>query len=274
MDRPLVSILIPTYNRAKFLGRCIESALVQDYQNKEIIVVDNASTDNTRELLIPYADSITVIFSEENRGPVRNWRRALTYAKGEYSAFLFSDDYYTKNFIRDAMFKFTAEMGFVTSNHGTDIPGITDSVAYLKKHFHMFNGLVHMSPCVAIFRTADLKRALHDTYNKDMLAIGAGPDIAPYLYCAHKYKYYYTLKKNYVNLTAHPDSITCSVETASHYEEHKMHDIATYGHVVNKWLTLSTFLVRLFRRKYRLGRKLLLAKKLLRLVFIRKNYQL
>jgi len=56
-DKPLVSIIIPTYNRANYLEKAIESVLKQTYENIEIIVSDNASTDNTMEVMQKYKDN-------------------------------------------------------------------------------------------------------------------------------------------------------------------------------------------------------------------------
>ena len=54
MTYPLVSIVVVTYNQSKYIIECIESILLQDYPNKEIIVVDDCSTDNTKEILSEY----------------------------------------------------------------------------------------------------------------------------------------------------------------------------------------------------------------------------
>jgi cellulose synthase/poly-beta-1,6-N-acetylglucosamine synthase-like glycosyltransferase len=72
---PRVSVIIPTYNRAHVVGEAIDSVLAQTYQDFEIIVVDDASTDNTREVLDDYArrhaDKIRVIYRETNGVPAR-----------------------------------------------------------------------------------------------------------------------------------------------------------------------------------------------------------
>ena len=90
---PLVSILIPTYNRAEYLGDAIDSALAQTYPNIEIIVHDDASTDGTPALLAQYHDNrLRVIRTEDNHGMLGGWNYIVTKAKGEYLKFLASDD--------------------------------------------------------------------------------------------------------------------------------------------------------------------------------------
>lgn len=90
---PLVSLLIPTYNQAKFLGLALDSALSQDYKNLEIIVHDDASTDGTRKLLSSYSDQrLRVIRTKRNLGMLPGWNYIVKQAKGEYIKFLASDD--------------------------------------------------------------------------------------------------------------------------------------------------------------------------------------
>ncbi len=90
---PLVSILIPTYNRADYLGEAIDSALAQTYPNIEIIVHDDASTDSTPGLLAAYHDPrLRVIRTEDNHGMLGGWNYIVGKAKGKFIKFLASDD--------------------------------------------------------------------------------------------------------------------------------------------------------------------------------------
>lgn len=92
---PKVSILIPTYNYARFLPEALDSILIQTYQDYEVIISDDASTDNTQEIVAPYLgkDSrIKYVRHENNLGMVQNWNWTLKQARGEYVQFLFADD--------------------------------------------------------------------------------------------------------------------------------------------------------------------------------------
>ncbi len=90
---PLVSLLIPTYNRADYLGYALDSALAQDYDNLEIIVHDDASTDTTPQLLAKYSDSrLRIIKTEDNHSMLPGWNYIVKEARGEYIKFLASDD--------------------------------------------------------------------------------------------------------------------------------------------------------------------------------------
>jgi len=90
-----ISVCIPTYNGAEYLQACLQSVLSQTYKEIEILVIDDGSTDNTREILEDYAANhrcIRVIQNETNFGLVGNWNRCIELASGEWIKFLFQDD--------------------------------------------------------------------------------------------------------------------------------------------------------------------------------------
>lgn len=88
---PTTSVIIPTYNSARFLPGAIDSVLEQTYKDFEIIVVDDGSTDNTQDVVAPYLDRITFL-KVENGGPSKARNRAIRESSGEYVAFLDADD--------------------------------------------------------------------------------------------------------------------------------------------------------------------------------------
>jgi len=89
---PKVSVIIPTYNYGQYIEKAIDSVLAQTYQDFEIIVVDDGSTDNTRAILeTKYKDKVKYIF-QENKGAAAARNRAVKEAKGEYLSFLDADD--------------------------------------------------------------------------------------------------------------------------------------------------------------------------------------
>jgi len=93
---PLVSIVIPVYNGSNYLQCAIDSALGQDYDNIEIIVVNDGSTDNTEEIIKSYGNKLK-FFSKENGGVATALNMAIRNSGGEYISWLSHDDYYLPN---------------------------------------------------------------------------------------------------------------------------------------------------------------------------------
>lgn len=93
---PLISVVIPTYNHARFLGRALQSVLNQTYPNWEAIVIDNHSTDSTDKIMASFADQRITYLKIHNNGVIATSRNAgIRVAKGEWIAFLDSDDWWS-----------------------------------------------------------------------------------------------------------------------------------------------------------------------------------
>ena len=95
MKQPLVSVIIPSYNRQNSIAKCIESVLLQSYKNLEIIVIDNCSVDNTPKILAEFSkkDSrIKIIENEQNLSLVKTLNKAIKSSNGDYVARLDDDD--------------------------------------------------------------------------------------------------------------------------------------------------------------------------------------
>lgn len=90
---PLVSVVIPVYNGAKYIQTALNSVVAQTYNNYEIIVIDDGSTDDTRQKLQPYKDKIRYIY-QENQGSAAARNVGIDLAKGELIAFLDADDFW------------------------------------------------------------------------------------------------------------------------------------------------------------------------------------
>ena len=88
---PTVSVIIPTFNRSKLVVNAIQSVLCQTYQDYEIIVVDDGSTDDTEEALRPYMDRIRYVY-QENLGASAAQNKGVQLARGKWISILASDD--------------------------------------------------------------------------------------------------------------------------------------------------------------------------------------
>jgi glycosyltransferase involved in cell wall biosynthesis len=91
MNKPLVTVITPTYNCAKFIEETVESVLSQDYTNIEYIIIDDGSTDNTLALLEKYKDR-AIILNHENRGEHKTVNRGLKLVHGKYFMYPNADD--------------------------------------------------------------------------------------------------------------------------------------------------------------------------------------
>jgi glycosyltransferase involved in cell wall biosynthesis len=107
---PTISIIIPTYNRAELLTRAIDSIIKQTYSDFELIIVDDASTDDTQEVVEQYDDyRISYIRKNHNEGGAAARNTGVRYSDGEYIAFCDSDDEYMKTKLERQLNKIEAE---------------------------------------------------------------------------------------------------------------------------------------------------------------------
>ncbi|MDP3402496.1 MAG: glycosyltransferase family 2 protein, partial [bacterium] len=93
---PLVSVMIATYNRASYMRIAVESVLAQTYQNWELVIIDDGSTDDTQRVAGSFMDArIRYVRLKQNSGIHAARTRALKECRGEYLAVLDSDDMWT-----------------------------------------------------------------------------------------------------------------------------------------------------------------------------------
>lgn len=122
MNNILFSIIIPTYNRAALLKRCLDSVISQTYQNWEAIVVDNYSEDETEDIVRSYKDSRIVYIKNHNYGVIAVSRnKALDVAKGDWIAFLDSDDCWLPNKLSEIL-PYTNNYDLVYHGYRKNVP--------------------------------------------------------------------------------------------------------------------------------------------------------
>ncbi|MCS6923483.1 MAG: glycosyltransferase [Fimbriimonadales bacterium] len=98
MSEPLISVIINNYNYGRFLTDAIESALAQTYPRKEILIVDDGSTDNSREIIARYEGRVRAIL-KENGGHASTFNIGFQHARGDVICFLDSDDYWAPSLL-------------------------------------------------------------------------------------------------------------------------------------------------------------------------------
>lgn len=234
---PLVSIVIPVYNREEYIKDAIESSLRQTYSNIEVVVVDNCSTDRTWEVVNSYSDiRIKAYRNDTNIGPVLNWQRGIKESSGTYVKILFSDDYMSDNYIKELISIYDDEDAFVISSikfvHEGKITGSRtyrnkthDADSYLRDRVILDVNGYPVSPGAALFRKNDLLQCLFadidNPHGLRSLKNGAGNDLLFFLLTLSKYKRFKTSNSAYAFFRVHESSFTCS-QSLNHYYDWAM----------------------------------------------------
>ncbi|MEL6925414.1 MAG: glycosyltransferase family 2 protein [Bacteroidota bacterium] len=200
MANPYFSIILPTYNRAQLIAGAVESVVRQDFENWELIVVDDGSTDDTRARLAAFTehdDRIRYMYQENaERSTARN--NGIAQARGTYICFLDSDDYYLDNYLSSFKAFITAlkepvAMFFcnISFQHGAEIRKFKtpEFANYNATEFFLLNGIGTPRVC--------LHRSITATYLFDP-SISIGEDTELWIRIAGAYPYHYLNKYLYV----------------------------------------------------------------------------
>lgn len=271
-----VSILIPVYNRENLIEETVLSALNQTYKNIEIIVVDNKSTDNTWEVLQKLAsqDSRIKIFQNDtNIGPVKNWKRCIDEASGEYGKILWSDDLIAPEFLEKTVpFLEDEDVGFVFTGTEIFIDGADKKTSHYfigetsiyksRKYINgvLFDGGYPVSPGCALFRLKDLKKNLlvdiPNKVNSDFSMHAIGNDLLIFLLTANDYKSFAFVNETLSFFRAHEGSISIQSNDGKlplHYMLVKAYFVEKYKHKSIKRLNTNIFLLLQLYKKNRYG---------------------
>lgn len=116
MEQDKVSIIIPVYNGEKYLLETINSCINQEYQNTEIIVMDDSSTDSSREIAHSFGNKIVYKFNEINLGISKTFNKGAEISTGKYLIFLGQDDLLPVNHISELIKEFNDSVSFVYCN--------------------------------------------------------------------------------------------------------------------------------------------------------------
>ena len=162
--KPLVTVIIPTYNRGWIIEEAIDSVLNQDFSDFELIVVDDGSDDNTREILGAYANAITVLH-QPNRGVSAARNRGIAEASGRLIAFLDSDDLWLPGKLK-AQVKFFEENADAMINQTQETWLRNGIRVNPKKRHHKFSGMIFersLALCLVSPSAVMIRKSLFDT---------------------------------------------------------------------------------------------------------------
>jgi len=168
---PEVSVVIPSYNSAKYLPETLNSVLKQTFTDFEIIVVDDGSTDNTKDVVASFkSDKVRYIFQENSGGPSLPRNVGIKAAKGKYIAFFDSDDIMVPNKLEKSVYflSLVPNLGFIFSNFikFDDKSGVNFKNAFLAE-YHMFLGIKKKesgSKCYVIDRCDAYNTLFYENY--------------------------------------------------------------------------------------------------------------
>lgn len=193
----LVSIITPSYNSSKFIEECVNSVISQTYLEWEMIIVDDCSTDNSRNLITKFAkedDRIKPIFLEENVGAAEARNIAIKKSQGKYIAFLDSDDLWKNNKLekqlsfmneRNIAFSFTSYQPI--SENGMDKYSVIKVPYQIDYHSYLKNTIIG---CLTVVIDRD------KTGNFEMPNIRSSHDMALWLLIMKRGFSAYGLNKN------------------------------------------------------------------------------
>jgi glycosyltransferase involved in cell wall biosynthesis len=229
INDPLVSILIPTYNREKFIEETLLCAINQTYENIEIIVVDNRSTDQTANIVKSYTiknPKLKLYINENNIGPINNWKKCLELSNGDFIKFLFSDDKMTMDSVEKLLFPMLEDqqIGFSFSSvQMIDENGKFIEDAYIQKKtgnypsdvflYGNLSGALSLpvSPGCALFRRENVVKAMGrdwDNINIKCFNNGFGPDLFIFLIACVEYGRFHYIKEPLSYFRSHSESIS------------------------------------------------------------------
>lgn len=236
MKNKLVSIVIPTFNRIDLVGETIDSALAQTYDNIEVIILDNNSTDGTIDCLeADYRGSsnVRIYQNEVTLDIVQNWRKCFELSKGEYVLILWSDDLIDPEFISKThnFLEENPNAGFVYSlteifntDKGTskdafklNESGLIEKNVFIEKSLLETPLSVPVSPANTLFRRIDIDKNLlldiPNNFNVNFSKIGQGNDNLLFLLALNDYSHFGYLDEKLAYFRDHTNSITLSTNS-------------------------------------------------------------
>lgn len=179
MEKVAVSVIIPNYNHGQFLKQRIDSVLNQTYQDFELILLDDFSTDNSREIFELYKNNphiSHIIYNESNSGsPFKQWQVGINLAQGKYIWIAESDDWASYDFLEELISNLSHNTNvgicFCDSNWSDEFGNEKESLSIyskdfkrngkeeIKKHLIKYNTIQNAS--AALIRTDLAKRYIH-----------------------------------------------------------------------------------------------------------------
>ena len=236
----LVSIIMPTYNCAPFIGASVDSVIAQDYKHWELIIVDDCSTDNTRQVLAAYLakyPNIHYTCLEKNSGASVARSQALRQAKGDYVAFLDSDDLWLPQ-------KLAMQLDFMKRNKAAfsatgyeliDEQGHPKGVAFIPPAETDYDKMLRLSCPIGNLTVMYDRRQVGD---QQVPAIRKRNDYALWLQILHHTPACYGMREVLAKYRLRTQSVSHNELKLLPYHWHLYHDIEKLGVIRSVWYIL------------------------------------
>ena len=170
IKNPKISIIIPVYNVERYLSECLESILNQSFNDYEILLVDDASTDHSRDICLSYAQKdtrIRILYNEKNLGLSLTRNHGMNEAKGEYIAFIDSDDLVGTNYLMALWTEAERQQADVVTMGYVDYREKPDSGEYYDSR------QINIVKSVGVF-TSDRKKRIETMCNWQLILVAWG----------------------------------------------------------------------------------------------------
>lgn len=261
MCSPLVSVIIPNYNHARYLDLRLYTVLNQTYQNFEVIILDDKSTDNSLEIIAKYQNNphiSQIIVNEVNSGsPFKQWDKGINMAKGDLIWIAESDDYNELNFLQELITEWRKHKNIVLA-YSSYVKFHDDEYIYLRERRNqIFSGISFVKKrlsrsCVICNASGVIfSRKVYNIVNKDFLKFKNSGD---YMFWVSLLQYGALLKVN-KNLTYFRQSSTSVTGKAermgdSAREDKKILDYIEKKYKLNKWQKAMAYAAKFYHFQY------------------------
>lgn len=238
-SRPLISIIVPVYNADKYIRECVESILSQSYDNFQLILVDDGSTDSSANICDEYADTcqnVTTIH-QDNAGVTFARKQGLSVALGEYICFCDADDYMYQHSLQTMVDAFDDGIEVVVANVGKD--AIISCCEYVND---LLRNVLPWGPWAKMFN-----RRLFDARTLEIPRyFNVGEDLLMQLNIAQRIKgRIKCINEELYVLRSNPDSVTQNRAYSVEYESRFVSEVISYTHFFPFDVSASIFRIRM-----------------------------
>ena len=201
-NQPVISVIVPVYNAAAYLEHCLDSIISQSYENLQILVIDDSSTDSSAEIIARYAglDPRITPLSQTHAGQAAARNLGLRHATGELTAFVDADDYISPTYLSE-MYKKLGSHDIVQTGYTKVTTDRQELYSQLPKNKHQFT-----SACMRLYKSHILRGLTFQQglFYEDVLFSVDVWKRRPAIVMSTDCGYYYTLNPYSTTSTIHP----------------------------------------------------------------------